>query len=98
MSKARAPKRKEASYYMTPSEIEEIRHDIRDKGVWLKTKSEKKYPDAEEVLDAMAELLGVVEEHELVGKWVSSAAMTRELRDVSFFVLYSFSRTRYINV
>ena len=57
MSKARAPKRKEASYYMTPSEIEEIRHDIRDKGAWLKTKSEKKFPEAEEVLDAMAECL-----------------------------------------
>jgi hypothetical protein len=52
MSKARAPKRKEASYYMTPSEIEEIRHDILDKGAWLKIKSEKKFPDAEEVLDA----------------------------------------------
>jgi hypothetical protein len=46
----------------------------------------------------MAELLGVVEEHELVGKWVSSSAMTKEIRDVSLFVLYSFSRTRYINV
>ena len=98
MSKARAPKRKEASYYMTPSKIEEIRHDILDKGACLKIKSEKKFPDAEEVLDAMAELLGVVEEHELVGKWVSSSAMTKEIRDVSLFVLYSFSRTRYINV
>jgi hypothetical protein len=97
MSKARAPKRKEASY-MSPSEIEDFRNDILEKGAWLKTKSEKKFPDAEEVLDAMAELLGVVEEHELVGKWVSSSAMTKEIRDVSLFVLQSFSRTRYINV
>ncbi len=83
---------------MSPSEIEEIRHDILDKGSWLKTKSEKKFPDAEEVLDAMAQLLDVVEEHELVGKWVSSSAMTKELRDVSLFVLYPFFCTRYINV
>ncbi len=81
MSKARVPKRKEASY-MSPSEIEEIRNDILDKGAWLKTMSEKKFPDAEEVLDTMVQLLDVVEEHKLVGKWVS-AATTKENRDVS---------------
>ncbi len=97
MSKARAPKHKEASY-MSPSEIEEIRNDILDKGAWLKTMSEKKFPYAEKVLDAMVQLLDVVEEHELVGKWVSSSAMTKDIRDVSSFVLYSFSRTRHINV
>jgi hypothetical protein len=43
MSKARVPKCKEASY-MPPSEIEEIRDAILDKGAWLKTMSEKKIP------------------------------------------------------
>ncbi len=83
---------------MPPSEIEEIRKDILDKGAWLKTMSEKKFPDTEMVLDAMVQLLDVVEEHELVGKWVSSSATTKDIRDVSLFVLYSFSLTRYINV
>ncbi len=50
------------------------------------------------VLDAMVQLFDVVEEHKLVGKWVSSSATTKEIRDVSLFVLYSFSLTRYINV
>jgi hypothetical protein len=96
MSKARVPKRKEASC-MPPSKIEEIRNDILDKGAWLKTMSEKKFPDAEMVLDAMFQLLDVVEEHKLVGKWVSSSATSKEIRDVSSFV-YSFCLIRHINV
>ena len=80
MSKSRAPKRKEE--YTSPSKIEEIRDDILKKGTALKTVSEKKFPDADEVLDAMVQLLDVVEEHKLVGKWVS-AATTKENRDVS---------------
>lgn len=96
MSKARAPKRKEASY-MPPSDIEEIRNDILEKGTALKNLSEKKFPDAEVVLDAMVQLLDVVEEHKLVGKWVSSSATTKDIRDVSSFV-YSLSFIRHINV
>jgi hypothetical protein len=95
MSKARAFKRKEASY-MPPSEIEEICNDIFEKGMLLKTVSEKKFPDAEVVLNAMAQLLDVVEEHKLVGKWVSSAT-TKDIRNVSLFV-HSLSVIRYINV
>ena len=94
MSKSRAPKRKEE--YTSPSKIEEIRDDILEKGTVLKTLSGKKFPDAEEVRNAMAQLLDVVEEHKLVGKWVSSA-MTKDIRDVSSFV-YSFSLIRHINV
>ncbi len=82
---------------MSPSKIEEIRDDIFEKGTALKKLSGKKFPDAEVVLDAMVQLLDVVEEHKLVGKWVSSSAMTKEIRDVSSFV-YSFSLIRHINV
>ena len=81
MSKARAPKRKEE--YTSPSDIEEIRNDILEKGTVLKKLSEKKFPDADEVLNAMVQLLDVVEEHKLVGKWVSSSATTKDIRDVS---------------
>ena len=95
MSKARAPKRKEE--YTSPSDIEEIRDDILEKGTVLKNLSEKKFPDADEVLNAMVQLLDVVEEHKLVGKWVSSSATTKEIRDVSSFV-YSFSLICHINV
>ena len=95
MSKFMAPKRKEE--YTSPSEIEEIRDDIFEKGTALKNLSGKKFPDAEVVLDAMVQLLDVVEEHKLVGKWVSSSATTKEIRDVSSFV-YSFSLICHINV
>jgi len=95
MSKSRAPKGKEE--YTSPSKIEEIRDDIFEKGTALKNLSGKKFPDAEVVLDTMVQLLDVVEEHKLVGKWVSSSAMTKEIRDVSSFV-YSFSLIRHINV
>ncbi len=95
MSKSRAPKRKEE--YTSPSEIEEIRDDIFEKGMALKKLSGKKFPDAEVVIDAMVQLLDAVEEHNLVGKWVSSSATTKEIRDVSSFV-YSFSLIRHINV
>ncbi len=94
MSKARVPKCKEE--YTSPSKIEEIRDDILEKGTVLKTLSGKKFPDAEEVRNAMAQLLEVVMRYKLVGKWVSSAT-TKDIRDVSSFV-YSFSLIRHINV
>ena len=88
MSKSRAPKRKEE--YTSPSKIEEIRDDILEKGTALKNLSEKKFPDAEVVLDAMEQLLGVVKQYKLVGKWVSSSATTKEIRKVSSFVYFIF--------
>ena len=89
MSKARAPKRKEASY-MPPSDFDVIRGDILEKGRVLETAIGKKFPDAEDVRDAMDQLLGVVKRHKLVGKWVSSSATTKEIRDVSSFVYFIF--------
>jgi hypothetical protein len=69
--------------YTSPSDIEEIRDDILEKGTVLKNLNEKKFPDADEVLNAMVQLLDVVEEHKLVGKWVGSSATTKDIRDVS---------------
>ncbi len=48
-----------------------IRDDILEKGTLLETMSRMKFPDAEKVGNAMAQLLDVVEGYELVGKWVS---------------------------
>jgi hypothetical protein len=89
MSKARAPKRKEASY-MSPDEIDVIRCDILEKGRVLETAIRKKFPDAEDACDAMEQLLGVVKQYKLVGKWVSSSATTKEIRKVSSFVYFIF--------
>ena len=79
---------------MSPSKMEEIRDDIFEKGTALKNLSGKKFPDAEVVLDAMVQLLDVVEEHKLVGKWVSSAT-TKDIRDVSFFRSFIICHSLY---
>ena len=82
-TRARAPKRKEE--YTSPSNIEVIRDDILEKGTLLETMSTMKFPDAEKVGNAMAQLLDVIEGYELVGKWVSSVTNT-EIREVSTFM------------
>ncbi len=75
---------------MSPGEIDVIRGDILEKGRVLETAIGKKFPDAEDVRDAMDQLLGVVKRHKLVGKWVSLSATTKEIRDVSSFVYFIF--------
>ena len=86
MSKARAPKRKEK--YMSPRDIEVICDEILEIGMILETMSGIKFPDAEKVGNAMAQLLDVVEGYDLVGKWVSSIT-NKEIREVNTF-MYSF--------
>jgi len=83
MGKARAPKRKEE--YTSPSDIEVICDDILEKGTLLETMSGMKFPDAEMVGNAMAQLLDVIERYELVGKWVSLVS-NKEIREVSTFM------------
>ena len=83
MSNARAPKRKEE--YTSPSDIEVICDDILEKGMMLETMSGMKFPDAEMVGNAMAQLLDVIERYELVGKWVSLVS-NKEIREVSTFM------------
>ena len=86
MSKARAPKRKEE--YTSPSDIEVICDEILENGMILETMSGIKFPDAEKVGNAMAQLLDVVEGYDMVGKWVSSIT-NKEIREVNTF-MYSF--------
>ena len=86
MSKARAPKRKEK--HTSPSNIEVICDEILENGMILETMSGIKFPDAEKVGNAMAQLLDVVEGYDLVGKWVSSIT-NKEIREVNTF-MYSF--------
>ncbi len=86
-TRARAPKRKEE--YTPPSNIEVIRDDILEKGTLLETMSRMKFPDAEKVSNAMAQLLDVIEGYELVGKWVSLVTNT-EIREVST-IMHSLS-------
>jgi hypothetical protein len=86
MGKARAPKRKEE--YTSPSDIEVICDEILKNGMILETMSGIKFPDAEKVGNAMAQLLDVVEGYDLVGKWVSSIT-NEEIREVNTF-MYSF--------
>jgi len=83
MSNARAPKRKEE--YTSPSDIEVIRDGILEKGMMLETMSGMKFPDAEMVGNAMAQLLDVIERYELVEKWVSSVS-NKEICKVSTFM------------
>ena len=89
MSNTRAPKRKEE--YMSPSHshshIEVIRDDILVKGTLLETVSRMKFPDAEKVGNAMAQLLDVVEGYELVEKWASSVT-NKEICEVSKFSIH----------
>jgi hypothetical protein len=75
---------------MSPGEIDMIRGDILEKGRVLETAIRKKFPDAEDARDAMEQLLGVVKQYKLVGKWASSSATTKEIRDVSSFVYFIF--------
>ncbi len=83
MSNARAPKRKEE--YTSPSDFEVIRDDILKKGTLLETMSWMKFPDAEKIGNAMAQLLDVVEGYELGEKWVSSVS-NKEICEVSTFM------------
>ncbi len=70
------------------SSVEVIRDDILEKGTLLETMSRMKFPDAEKVGNAMAQLLDVVEGCELVGEWVSSVT-NKEICEVSTF-MYSY--------
>ena len=83
MSNPRAPKRKEE--YTSPSDIEVICDDILEKGMMLETMSGMKFPDAEMVGNAMAQLLDVIERYKLVGKWVSLVS-NKEICEVSTFM------------
>jgi hypothetical protein len=94
MSKARPPKRKEE--YVPSDEIEEFRNEILKAGMHLVSMSSVGFPDAKSVSNAIACVLIIVVQYELVGRWVTSRisnaekeyVMTKEICHVSFFALY----------
>ena len=94
MSKARPPKRKEE--YVPSDEIEEFCNEILKAGMHLASMSSVGFPDAESVSDAIARVLSVVKQYEMVGRWVASRVsntekeyvMTKEIRHVSFFCVF----------
>jgi hypothetical protein len=94
MSKARPPKRKEE--YVPSDEIEEFCNEILKAGMHLASMSSVGFPDAESVSDAIACVLSVVEQYELVGGRVTSRVgntekeyvTTKEICHVSFLHVF----------
>jgi hypothetical protein len=94
MSKARPPKRKEE--YVPSDEIEEIRNEILEAGTHLASMSSVGFPDAKSVSGTIACVLSVVEQYELVGRWVTfrvsnaekEYVMTKEIHHVSFLRVF----------
>ncbi len=83
---------------MPSDEIEEFCNEILKAGMHLVSMSSEGFPDAESVSNAIACVLSIVMQYELVGRWVTSCisnvekeyVMTKEIRHVSFYacVLY----------
>ncbi len=77
---------------MPSDEIKEFCNEILKAGTHLASMSSVDFPDAESVSNAIACVLSVVEQYELVGGWVTSHVsnaekeyvMTKEIRHVSF--------------
>jgi hypothetical protein len=94
MSKARPPKRKEE--YVPSDKIEEFCNEILEAGTHLASMSSVGFPDAESVSDAIACVLSVVKQYELVGRWVTSCirnaekeyVTTKEICHVSFLHVF----------
>ena len=89
MSKARVPKRKEE--YVPPDEVNEFREEILEAGRHLAVVNRPRFPDAEKVSEAIGNVLTVVENYKLLGRWVTSRvsnsitkyATTKKIREVS---------------
>jgi hypothetical protein len=94
MSKASPPKCKEE--YVPSNKIEEFCNEILEAGTHLASMSSVSFPDTESVSNAVACALSVVEQYELVGRWVTSHisnaekeyVMTKEIRHVSFLRVF----------
>ncbi len=94
MSKARPPKRKEE--YVPSDEIKKFCNEILEAGMHLASMSSVGFPDAESVSDAIAHVLSVVKQYELVGGWVTSCVSnaekeyitTKEICHVSFLHVF----------
>jgi hypothetical protein len=96
MSKARPPKHKEE--YVSSDKIEEFRNEILKAGTHLASMSSVGFPDAENVSNAIACVLSIVVQYELVGRWVTSRisnaekeyVTTKEICHVSIFVSFLY--------
>jgi hypothetical protein len=76
MSKARPPKRKEE--YMPSDEIEDFCNEILEAGTHLASVSCVSFPNAESISNAISCVLNIVEQYNLVGRWVTSRVSNRE--------------------
>jgi hypothetical protein len=94
MSKASPPKCKEE--YMPSDEIEDFCNEILKAGTHLASLSSVSFPNAESVSDAISCVLSIVEQYNLVGRWVTSRiskckkeyATTKEIHHVSCFAFF----------
>jgi hypothetical protein len=79
-------------------EIEEFCNEILGAGMHLASMSSVGFPDAESVSDAIACVLSIVVQYELVGRWVTSCVsnaekeyvMTKEICHVGFFACFLY--------
>jgi hypothetical protein len=73
---SKAPKRKEE--YVPSDKIEEFCNEIFKAGTHLASMSSVCFPDTESVSNAIACVLSVVEQSDLVGRWVTSRVSNAE--------------------
>ncbi len=76
MSKARPPKRKEK--YMPSDEIEDFHNEILKAGMDLASVSGVSFPKVESVSNTISCVLSIVEQYNLVGRWVTSCDNQRD--------------------
>jgi hypothetical protein len=96
MSEARPPKRKEE--YMPSDEIEDFCNDILKAGMHLASVSGVSFPNAESISNAISCVLSIVEQYDLVGRWVTSRVSnrkkeyvtTKEICHVSCFAFFLY--------
>ncbi len=63
---------------MPSDEIKDFRNEILKAGTHLASVSGVSFPNAESVSDAISCVLSIVEQYDLVGRWVTSCVSNRE--------------------
>jgi hypothetical protein len=94
MSKARPHKRMEE--YMPSDKIEDFCNEILEAGTHLVSVSGVSFPNAENVSDTISCVLTIIEQYNLVGRWVTSRVSkrkkeyvtTKEICHVSCFAFF----------
>jgi hypothetical protein len=81
MSKSRPPKRKEE--YMPSDKIEDFCNEILKAGTHLASVSSVSFPNAESVSNTISHVLSIVEQYNLVGRWITSHVSNREKKYVT---------------